>query len=274
MTTKPFSGNDERTIASRIDDTTLMELSKLIEDEECMKNLNSYSLVIAGTVGSGKSTVCESLVYMFNKLNKNQTIITFPEFLYTSDEVLSDKLLCGKLNGSISANTLQSFILDQWKKILKDNIDQQGFRIYERCVDDSVFCFCNMENQYKNISDIQLLGLFDELKQIDNEFNVPSYFIHNDSKFVKIDSGELNNTLKNVISIMRHDLTHNIKQRIIGLSVSFEVSKYRIKLRSRNGESCYTDQQIQNYINHYEKLFQLLINGDRIYRFVDLGKLL
>ena len=171
MTTpKPFSGCDRQTIAKRISDATIVKFYELITDKECMSKLDDYSLVVAGTIGSGKSTVCESLVYLFNLLLENKNIITYPEFLYTSDELLSSKLLACKLNGSVSSNTLQSFILDQWRKILNDNANIKGMRIFERCVDDSVFCFCNMENQSNNISDIQLLALYDELRRIDSRF--------------------------------------------------------------------------------------------------------
>ena len=153
---------------------------------------------------------------------------------------------------------------------------KKGFKIFERCVDDTAICFCNMENKLNRLSDVQLLSLYERVKVINSKYHVPSYCdpLNDECKFAKVRSGELNDTIVEILKIVADDLKNNVKQRIIGLSVSFDVSKYRIRQRSRSGESAYTDQQINDYITHYEKLYDMLLNGKYISRFVDLGMLM
>ena len=281
-TNLPFSNTDILDIARKLDDDVIKSARELLFVPGNIQRLNNYSLVITGTVGSGKSTICESIAYICNTYCPEVNVITYPEFLFVSDSQLSASLLERRLNGSISINTLQSYILDEWRSLLDMNKDKHGFRIYERCVDDTIACFCNMANKDAALSDIQLLSLYERSKEITNEFSVPSYFMaHADRRysdpgcrFIKIESGALCETIINIIDIIADDLRNDIDQRIIGLSVTPEVSKYRIRLRSRTGESAYTDQAIFNFVNHYEKLYSAIESGKRISRFVDLGTLL
>lgn len=270
-----FSDNDIHTIAKKIMDHTICSFDELIE-QSLIDRLYDYSLVITGTVGSGKSTICESLVYLFNLILKSFPVITYPEFLFVSDNRLSMSLLGGKFNGNISSNTFQSFILDEWITLLNRNKNKRGFKIFERCVDDTAICFCNMENKNNRLSDLQLLSLYERVKDINNKYHVPSYCdpLNDECKFTKVISGELNDTIVEILHIIHNDLKNNVKQRIIGLSVSFDISKFRIRQRSRTGESGYTDEQIRNYIHHYETLYDMLLDGKYISRFVDLGTLM
>lgn len=273
--TLPFSDTDVLDIAKKIDDYAIVNFHELLP-EDLIEKLNDYSIVITGTVGSGKSTICESLVYLCHLHCPNLKVITYPEFLYVSDSQLSSALLARRLNGSISINTLQSYILDEWRRLLEMNKNKVGFRIYERCVDDTIACFCNTANKQGAISDIQLLSLYERSKQIARDYQVPSYFVsqNDECKFIKLHSGALCDTIVEIAKIINADLREGVKQRIIGLSVAPDVSKYRIKLRSRTGESAYTDQQILDLVNHYEKLYASIENGNKIARFVDLGTLL
>lgn len=277
---RPFSSNSFDTIKSKISEQTFTIAARYLppNDETIINALNSYSLVITGTVGAGKSTVCESLLMIFKTLFPNLNIITYPEFLYVKDEDVGEKLLNNKISGDISSNTLQSYILDNWRHIMRMNKPHSGFKLFERCVDDCVICFCNLENKTNRLSDAQFMNLYEELKKIDEEFEIPTYFQTNDerrqSHFTKLYSNDLNYNLQKILSIISGDIINSISNRIIGLSIQPKTSKERILIRSRSGECGYSDDEIALYSNHYEKLFAMLDRGDRITRFVDLGTLL
>ena len=280
MNPLPFSTNDQNTISSKISELTLSIARRYLpNDESTISALSNYSLVITGTIGAGKSTVCESMVHIIKTLFPELCIVTYPEFLFVKDAGLSSNLLTAKINGGISSNTLQSFILDNWNNIMSQNEKYQGFRLFERCVDDCVTCFCNIENKAGKLSDAQFMSLYEELKKIDEHYDIPTYFNirneHNtESHFTKLYSNDLNYNLQKILSIISGDILNGIKKRIIGLSILPKISKERIIIRSRDGESGYTDEQISIYSTHYEKLFNMLDKGERIDRFVDMGALL
>ena len=275
-----FSNETNETIASRISSKTLALAKRYLppDDPKILSALSEYSLVITGTIGAGKSTICESLIYILHQLFPNLDIVPFPEFLFIGDSELSGKMLNEKIKGNISSNTFQSYIIDSWKKIMNENGTKEGFRIFERCVDDCVICFCNIENKAKKLSDSQFMTLYEELRTIDKTYDIPTYFEitdeQNESHFTKIYSTDLNYNLANILSIIGCDISNNIKNRIIGLSIKPKTSKERIMKRSREGESGYTDEQLQMYSTHYEKLFDFIDKGEKISRFVDLGMLL
>ena len=101
------------------------------------------------------------------------------------------------------------------------------------------------------------MALYEELRTIDKTYDIPTYFEitdeQNESHFTKIYSTDLNYNLANILSIIGCDISNNIKNRIIGLSIKPKTSKERIMKRSREGESGYTDEQLQIYSTHYEK---------------------
>ena len=277
----PFSNSSIDKIAEKITHETLIRASHYLDinkEPNLIDKLNKYNLVITGTIGAGKSTMCESIVYVLNHIIPNLPILTYPEFLYVNNNKLSGKLLNEKINGQISSNTFQSYVLDNWWHIMKQNENQDGFKLFERCIDDCVICFCNIENKLNRISDIQLMGLYEDLKKLVKHYDVPTYFLADpprlNSHFTKINSTDLNYNIQTIFSIISADLHNGINNRIIGLYVDSDTSKDRIIKRSRTGESGYTDEQINIYTTHYKKLFKMLDKGLRINRFVDLGQLL
>ena len=276
----PFSTNTNDVISSKVSEPTLSIAHRYLpNDEQTINALSNYSLVITGTIGAGKSTVCESIAYNIKSLFPDMRIVAYPEFLFVKDCNLSGNILAAKINGSISSNTLQSYILDNWNHIMTQNKDLRGFRLFERCVDDCVTCFCNIENKAGALSDSQFLSLYEELKKIDEHYDIPTYFNigcrrESSSHFTKLYSNDLNYNLQKILSIISGDILNGINKRIIGLSILPKISKERITVRSRNGESGYTDEQIAIYSTHYEKLFDMLDRGERINRFVDMGALL
>lgn len=233
--------------------------------------LIDYNLVITGTVGAGKSTRCEALYHIFKLCNLPTN--PFPEYINNTDSSEhSRSMLKKKISGEVSPNTFQSYILDSWEKYLSTN-DKPGLNLYERCVDDSFVCFCNIENKGNKLTEIQLLSLFERLKSINTKYNIPSYF-DEDIHFTEILSNDLNLNLKQIVDIIISDVKSNVKKRIIGLTVSDYVSKERIKQRSRDGEDSYTNEAIRLFNSHYEKLFKLMSEHQNLTRMVDIGKLL
>lgn len=264
-----FSDNTDEVILSRISNNT-MERIKSFK----MPNID-YKLVVTGTIGSGKSTICESLSAVLSTVGIQTN--NFPEFLYINDDV-SGLLLTKKINRQISNVTFQNFVLDNWENILKEKklgkINAKGtFNLFERCVDDSVLCFCNIANANNEIEDLELHSMYKRLRKINNKYSIPSYFDKN-LHFTEIVSGNLDFNLNQVLDIIESDFESEIESRIIGLSVSDFDSKFRIKLRGRNGEDKYDNNTIEIYNRHYNKLFKSLHDGGSIKRFLDMGYLL
>lgn len=264
-----FSDNDQKTIESKINNDTIEMFKKYLTPENKIK-LNRYNLVITGTVGSGKSTICESLAYIFRICDLKTN--NFPEFLFI-DDALSKSVLKKKINEEISTSTFQSYILDNWEKILNENQEKSGLNLFERCVDDSVICFCNIANKNDDLTEIQLLSLFERLKNINKKYSMPSYFDKN-VHFTEIQSSDLNFNLTQILDIIKSDMKTNITMRIIGLSVSDYDSKARIQSRARDGEDGYSMDIIRTFNSHYKKLFKHLGKHKSFNRFVDMGKLL
>lgn len=267
MTLK-FTDNDIQTISSKIKPDIIYKLRGFL-NSNTITALENYSLVITGTVGSGKSTVCESLMYIFEQCELK--VNPYPEFLFINQD-LSESILKRKSNNDISTFTFQSYILDAWCKILDDNIKKPGMKLFERCVDDSVLCFCNIANKNKDISEIQLLSLYERLKNINDKYDVPTYF--DSLHFTEIQSSKLNFNLNQIVDIIISDIRNNVNKRIIGLSVSDYDSHIRIQKRSREGEDGYTENIVKIFNTHYKKLFKLLHKQNHLDRFIDIGKLL
>lgn len=252
-----------------MDKTIFDELIKTLQPYK--DKLDDYSLVITGTVGAGKSTRCEALNHVFTSAGIPTTI--YPEYI-TVDNAISQRMLEKKMNKEISSNTLQSFILDNWEKLLINSSEKRGLSIYERCVDDSFVCFCNIENKNNAITENELLSLFERLKKMDKKYNVPSYFDEN-IHFTRIDSNDINFNIKQIVEIVISDVNAGVKSRIIGLEISDFNSAERIKKRSRGGETGgYSKKAISVLTSHYEKLYDLLENHGNLTRMVDIGKLL
>ena len=229
-----------------------------------------YNIVITGTVGSGKSTLCEYLSYVLScaKIDVN----AYPEFLYIDSNV-SNCILRDRFDGKISLLTFQSYILDKWENILKINHNKKGIHIFERCVDDSVICFSNIANKLNDITDEELYLLYNRSKNINTRYNAPSYFNSN-INFTELKSNDIIKNLNDILTIIIDDVYNKVQTRIIGLSVSDDESKNRINIRNRNGELSYSDNVIHIYNKHYKRLYKCLNKNKKLTRYVDIGKLI
>ena len=229
---------------------------------------HKYNLVITGSVGSGKSTRLQSLTYL---LKQNDIAhCNYPEYLRAVDPIFAGQLLNEKMQGNVSTMTLQSFVLDSWETLLKNNKDNNAnINIYERCVDDSVFCFSNFAHLVGDLTDIELLSLFNRMEAINKKHNLPS-FTSSDRHFTMITSDDLNNNLLQILGIILEDLKAGITNRIIGLHTTVEESMRRIAVRNRSGEDKYSEKTITKYVNHYDKLFKFMIDGGSVKSILDL----
>lgn len=268
----PFSTNSQSVIASKIEDSTIKAYHNSLLTK--LDKLANYSLIITGTIGAGKSTLCESIHYILSTQFPQLEISTFPEFLFIDPEMAGNMLEL-RLTKQITVGTFQSYILDNWEKALKIASPKPSFRIFERCVDDCVLCFANLANKNNEMSDQFLLTLYDRMKQIDQKYNIPTYidFDNRELHFTEICSSDLNFNLRQILDIIVSDLNNSVESRIIGLSVSSFDSEQRVKIRSRNGESAYDSEILKTHNTHYQKLFKLLNKGKKIQRFLDLGQL-
>ena len=258
-----FSNTSTQDILNKINDTTIECFrTKCLEIIEKYGSVVDYNLVITGTMGSGKTTLLETLSLLFhtNKLS----IINFPEYLYAPGGELSGDLLKKKLEGKISSLTFQSYILDMWDETLNDYYKNEGIKLYERCVDDSVICFCGLDHKNKNLDDDELKVLQTKLtKTIEKHHEVPTYLKDN-INFIVVKSNDLNNTLIKIIDVILHDLEHKIDNRIIGLSVTPKQSFDRIKMRGRKGEDKYDFEIVRIFNDYYKKLYEYLNNNKYI----------
>ena len=268
----PFSTNSTDIIASKINSATIQAYKTKLTP--LLTQLEHYDLIITGTIGAGKSTLCESITYIITSLFPGLSLSTFPEFLFIDPEIAGTMLEL-RLSKQITVATFQSYILDNWEKALKQASNKTSFRIFERCVDDCVICFANLANKHNEMSDQFLLSLYERMKLIDQQYNIPTYLDFDDRElhFTEINSSDLNFNLLQILDIITCDLNNKVTSRIIGLSVSSFDSEQRIKQRSRDGESAYDKYIIDVHNTHYKKLFKLLAKGNRIKRFLDLGQL-
>lgn len=247
------------------------QIYKSIEDKfiDLFERLNKYSLVITGTIGSGKSTICDIISSYVMQSSQKNNISLFPEFISKSE--VGKNMLEQKLNGKISPETFQHYIADYWNDILHSK--NQNIKIFERAPDDGVICFCNIDNKTKNLPDKSFLDIYEKTISINNKYNAPSYFSNN-INFSKINSLDINTNLMEIANIIDSDIKNNITCRIIGLSVSCELSMKRINNRSRNGEENYSESDIKMYVDLYENLYKKLEYNNGLKRFIDIGSLL
>lgn len=244
--------------------------SQCVEMLKSCLNDKRYDIVITGTVGSGKSTVCDILLHMIVLIDTIR-VNTFPEFV-SFDGEFSERMLDGKIRGSISQLTFQSYILDAWEQMLKRTDTSNAFNIYERCADDSVACFCNIANKDHSLTDNELIVLYERLVSMNNRYSTVSFFDPN-THFTEITEQDLSSIVLLIVKTICSDIANGVSKRIIGLAVSSEVSAHRIASRGRSSESGYPQAIITLYQRHYQKLFKYLSKHGYVERLIDFGKL-
>jgi thymidylate kinase len=221
-----------------------------------------YQLLIVGTVGAGKTTICNYLSEIFKELNIKYNLI--PEF---ASSELGMEILKGKLSGKLSAYTLQHYVLDFWNNYVVCDKKNEIY-IYDRCPDDSVLCFCNIWNKQGIISDIGMMNLYQRAKDMSEYF--PNY--DGTYEFTEMVNSDFDSTVSDIIDIIYSDKINMNHKRIIGLSVTDDESWERIQERNRDGESAYDMKDVVQFNKHYRKLYKYINRKQK--RFLDMGRLL
>ena len=238
-----------------------------------LKNkFNNYNFSITGAIGSGKSTLLEILNKLFIRFNFKVNAV--PEYLGI-DKELGGILLNRRIKNNISNTTFQNYIMDQYvERISSNGNTQYDICLFERLPDDSILCFSNISNYDEyDLTNFDLLVLDKRMKSIIERYNIPSYRDEN-TKFNKLTTGDLSILVKVIINIIEDDINNNVKNRIIGLDVAFELTKQRIIQRNRLGESGYSDEYLKRIVNFYSRLYKILKKDRRkLNKFTCIGPL-
>lgn len=257
--------------------------------------LKNYQLTITGPISSGKSTLLQGLMNLF----KLKNLPIYPIYEYINyDTHIGGEMLQRFIRRELSNSTFQNYILDTYAIQLKKN-KGLGPKLYERTIDDSIMCFANIAN-YNNcdLTILDLFALFNKGQGINVEYNVPTYLDINDpinipsgqiskidelrdiheqypngnTKFTKLISNSLEDSLITVLGIIKKDMNESVTKRIIGLSITLETCRFRINKRSRNGESEYSDEYLNTIIKYYNRLYERIEKKQKI-SFTTIGNL-
>lgn len=208
-----------------------------------MKNKNmKYNLVVTGNIGSGKSLRCELLYNIFN--NFTDDIQCFPEYLNYSKH--GKTMLKLRSKDLISPLTFQNYILDEWENMLKHKT-YKTINIFERCPDDSVLCFSS------NLPSKEYGYLMERLQNMNETYKCPTY--KNLNNFTKIVSNDAIENIKTISEIIENDIQNGIKDRVIGLEISTQISYDRIMKRNRNSEKNLEMSVLNDFNKFYENLY-------------------
>ena len=241
-------------------------------------NRPRYTCCITGPIGVGKTTTVNEIIKFINEKYPDQLHI-IREYIdgrmkRTSGELLTEYLQ-GKLTDPSFQNYIQSYYLDE----LKNPILANKIVIMERCMSDSVAIFCNNANRKygtwlpgkKNFEDIDFTIMYNVCIQADEIAGVPNYFKKN-FQFSRIVTENIMGTVDKIKEIITNDIATGVTNRVIGLCNTPEICFDRIKIRSRDGETSYTQEDIDVNTNAYEKLYNLIEDPEyKEIRVFDLG---
>lgn len=246
-------------------DIQTLQLNKY--EIEKLKRLSNttYNLVITGTVGVGKSTICEIL---YNTLNPILNVKSYPEFINVkyNDINVGTQMFEMKVNNVISAFTFQSYILDIWDYLLKQNCYNQSnincnFNIFERLPEDSVRCFAKLSLENKDMTKYEYDNLIHKHKYLVSKYRLLGY---NAFKAVNVENDRLYATCHKIIKRIIDDYDSKIKNRVIYLTVTDEkIYKQRILNRSRTGEDSYNRRILNQFKSFYSTQFKGVKSVDK-----------
>ena len=222
------------------------------------KTINNYNLVITGSVGVGKSTMCQIIYKILSILYDNIKI--YPEYInwlfkdshLNTDIALGRIMLDSKLNGTISAVSFQNFVIDIWDNLLTNNNfkSKSNINILERLPEDAIYCFskeCRNNNEMTQNEYESILEKYNNLIQkhdLIETKNCELIIINNEKELVV--------TVREILNIIINDLNQGITNRIIGLKVSEDEYIKRIQKR---GRSCEVDTIALDIYRHYNKYY-------------------
>lgn len=291
--------------------TEKKEISHLPE-EYFVKNLlplkdkfNNYQLAITGPISVGKSTMLEYLYNLFTKYDFITEAI--PEYI-SLDPIVGQQMLNRFIKKEITNTTFQNYIMDTYVTKFKSLKKDYQVCMIERLPDDSILCFANIAHAShpEDVSLFELFVLFDKIKHCDIKYKLPSYIVKDEDKetyqklksintevfnyylketeamprskkinFSNVISNDIEGTLITIMSKIKQDIeqqTYNY--HIIGLSASLETTRLRLEIRSREGESEYTNEYLNQIIKYYNNLYKLLSESNHLIRFTNLNDLI
>ena len=223
-------------------------------------------VIITGPTAVGKSSiikgVCENLM-------KNKFKFSYiPEYIDGRKDGLT--MLNKYFTHEISVFKFQNYILNYYRDTLK-NLRGNNMLIFERCIDDGITCYSNLDHKINTLSTVDFLRLYDSVKNLDKKYNLPSYILGNNFVFTPIKAIDVKKTSKLITDIIRS--TGN-KNNIFGLYHTDETLWQRMCKRNRPGEKeSYTRETLKEFNAHYRKLYKGLMYGDG-FKFTELGKLI
>lgn len=223
-----------------------------------------YVCCISGAIGVGKTTtVAEIYKYLDEKYPGKVHIIR--EYIDGKMKHTSNELLKKYLKGRMSDETFQSYIQNYYLHELKNPEIEGKIVLMERCMSDSIAIFCNNANRKygtwlpgrKNLEDLVFTVMYNNCIDADAIAGVPNYFKKN-FEFSKIKTDTISDTVSIIKDIIDKDIIYGIKNRVVGLYNDSKVCFERIKTRSRDGESAYTEEDININCNAYDQLYDLI----------------
>lgn len=234
-----------------------MRLKTVIETTEARK----YNLVITGSIGAGKSTISQILSTILKKCCKY--VISYPEYISLdfNNRPIGRDIFDMCMNKKISTSTFQNFVIDIWKTMFEENeynISRDGLtiNIFERLPHDAVFCF-SKEQVGKSMSEDEYKTIYDKYSALETNYGIPTY---ENCKLKKVSNdSNIYNTVLEILDIIYEDILHNTNMtRVIGLVISEDKYKQRIKERGRESEEKYEDMTLLHYNQYYSQLFDMI----------------
>ena len=228
-------------------------------------------IVITGGVGVGKTTSINRLAEILTSENIPFKVV--PEYL--QGDIHGIEMLNGFLNKTIPSFDFQYYILNFYDRFLENlEVVPETILIFERIPDDSITCFANKWNKSGQITNTELIELYNYSAEIATKYNLPSYFTINSNNENSFSIVKSDNT-ETIVSQVFHDIIKNGNKNIslICLYNTPEECFRRIHKRGITSEiEHYTLEDVQTFNKHYTQLYAHFMSGD-VLRFCDIGRL-
>ena len=201
--------------------------------------MTTYTLVLSGPIGAGKTTILHMLA---DHLKSNKVCFAIvPEYL---EGMKSGRhMLEAWTSGKITASEFNHYVMDSCA-ILNKQAKDYPIRILERAPFENASIFGKGEP-----------ALLLQATNIHYRYNIP--LITDETCPISILNANLDadQVFENVLDIVKQDLEQNVPGRIIYLRVSVETSKQRVVERGRKAEKSYTEDYLRSIVQKYEQLF-------------------
>ena len=225
-----------------------------------LPNLNylDYKLVITGSIGCGKSTICELLKIVLEKIS-NYNIICYPEYINV-DNGNALEMLKNRINNKITPFDFQNYILNVWEKTFKLNKSKKNNKsisIFERTPQDSVDCFGYIDRCENKITQQEFDFLTKKCDYLYTKYSFPLISSPIIKKLMIINSyaTPINDIINKLLFVISRDIKRGIRNRIIYIYSDVFTSYNRIRYRSRRGEEKYSYQTLMKCHERYIELF-------------------